>query len=173
MAPIDYTKTCFVIMPFGTKPVGKHKVNFDRIYEQIFKPAIGAVALSEGGKLRPVRTDKEFYAGSIDEAMFRYLNQSRFALADITSLNANVMYKIGVRHAVRQSGTAIFRQGDATIPFDINHVKAFPYNYRPEQNAAAARALIRRVLRDSLEQNALDSPVQVALKAQREEPARD
>ena len=47
------------------------RVNFDCIYDDIFKPAISAVALPEGGRLRPVRTDKEFYAGSIDEAMFR------------------------------------------------------------------------------------------------------
>jgi tetratricopeptide (TPR) repeat protein len=172
MPPVDYTKTCFVIMPFGTKPVAKHKVNFDRIYDDIFKPAIGDVQLPEGGKLKPRRTDKDFFTGDIGQEMFQYLNNSRFALADITGLNPNVMYEIGVRHAARQSGTAIFRQGDATIPFDINHIKAFPYSYRPEKNAAQARALIRRVLRESLEQNALDSPVQIALKAQNEGPQR-
>ena len=169
---IDYEKTCFVIMPFGVKPVGKQKVNFDRIYDDIFKPAISAVALPEGGKLRPARTDRDFFAGDIGQEMFDYLNKSRFALADITSLNANVMYEIGVRHAARQSGTAIFRQTKAAIPFDINHIKAFPYNYRPEKNADEARKLIRRVLRESLIQNRLDSPVQIALKAQRESPQR-
>lgn len=173
MPPVDYTKTCFVIMPFGTKLVGKQRINFDRIYDAIFKPAIAAVALPEGGTLRPARTDRDFFSGDIGQEMFQYLNDSRFALADITGLNANVMYEIGVRHSVRQSGTAIFRQGDATIPFDINHIKAFPYSYRPEKNATTARALIRRVLRESLEQNALDSPVQIALKAQNDEPQRD
>jgi tetratricopeptide (TPR) repeat protein len=173
MPRVDYTKTCFVIMPFGSKLVGKRRVNFDRIYDEIFKPAVAGVALPEGGKLRPARTDKDFFSGDIGQEMFQYLNDSRFALVDITGLNANVMYEVGVRHAVRQSGTAIFRQGDATIPFDINHIKAFPYSYRPEKNATEARALIRRVLRESLEQNALDSPVQIALKAQKDEPRRD
>ena len=168
---MDYTKICFVVMPFGSKPVGKQKVNFDNIYEKIFKPAINAVALPEGGKLKAARTDKDFFSGDIGQEMFQYLNRSRFALADITSLNPNVMYEIGVRHAVRESGTAIFRQGDATIPFDINHIKAFPYFYRPESNADEARTLIRRVLRESLQQNALDSPVQIALKAQSEQAA--
>jgi tetratricopeptide (TPR) repeat protein len=169
---MDYTKICFVVMPFGSKPVGKHKVNFDNIYEKIFKPAVNAVALPEGGKLKAARTDKDFFAGDIGQEMFQYLNRSRFVLADITSLNPNVMYEIGVRHAVRESGTAIVRQGDATIPFDINHIKAFPYFYRPEKNADEARHLIRRVLRESLHQNALDSPVQIALKAQSEQPRR-
>jgi tetratricopeptide (TPR) repeat protein len=173
VATVDYTRTCFVIMPFGSKPVGRHKVNFDRIFDEIFRPAIDAVRLPEGGRLRATRTDRDFFAGDIGQEMFDYLHQSRFALADITGLNANVMYEIGVRHAARQSGTAVFRQGNATIPFDINHIKAFPYSYRPEKNAAEARELIRRVLRESLVQNRLDSPVQIALRAQQALPRRD
>jgi tetratricopeptide (TPR) repeat protein len=169
----DYPKTCFVIMPFGTKTVGGHDVNFDSIYEHIFVPAIRAVDLPEDGNLQPARTDKDFFTGDIGQEMFQYLQWSRFALADITGLNANVMYEIGVRHAARQSGTAIFRQGDAPIPFDINHIKAFPYSYQPEENADESRQLIRRVLGESLVQNRLDSPVQIALRAQREAPQRE
>jgi len=169
---MDYTKICFVVMPFGSKPVGKLKVNFDNIYEKIFQPAIDGVALPEGGTLKAARTDKDFFSGDIGQEMFQYLHNSRFVLADITSLNPNVMYEIGVRHTVRESGTAIFRQGEATIPFDINHIKAFPYHYRPEKNADESRKLIRRVLAESLKRNALDSPVQIALKAQSEQPRR-
>jgi tetratricopeptide (TPR) repeat protein len=168
--PLDYSKVCFVIMPFGKKPVGKHKVDFDAIYDDIFKPAINAVDLPEGGKLVARRTDRDFFTGDIGQEMFQFLQWSRLALADITSLNANVMYEVGVRHAARESGMAIFRQGEASIPFDISHIKAFPYQYRPKEHAAAARALIRRVLTESLQQNRLDSPVQIALRAQREVP---
>ena len=42
---IDYTSTCFVIMPFGTKPVGSEQVDFDIIYKEIFKPAVEDVPL--------------------------------------------------------------------------------------------------------------------------------
>jgi tetratricopeptide (TPR) repeat protein len=167
---IDYSKVCFVIMPFGKKPVGKRTVDFDRIYDEIFEPAIKAVTLPEGGKLRPARTDKDFFAGDIGLEMFEYLHKARFALADITGLNPNVMYEIGVRHTVRQSGTAIFRQSNSAIPFDINHIKAFPYSYRPADNAKAARALIRRVLRESMRHNRIDSAVQASLRQQQAEP---
>jgi tetratricopeptide (TPR) repeat protein len=166
-APIDYEKTCFVIMPFGSKPVGKHKVNFDGIYADIFEPAISAVELPEGGKLRPARTDKDFHTGDIGQEMFQYLQYSRFAVADITGLNANVLYELGVRHSARESGTVILRQTNAVIPFDISHIKAFPYDYRPDKNKVEARKLIRNVLRASFAQNALDSPVQLALRAQK------
>lgn len=166
----DYEKICFVIMPFGLKPVGKQNVNFDRIYQKIFAPAIERVELPEGGNLIPSRADSDFTAGDIGQEMFEYLQYSRFALADITNTNANVMYELGMRHGAQESGTAIFRQDDAKLPFDISHIKAFPYQYRPETNAKAARALIRRVLTDSLAQNRLDSPAQIALRAQRQKP---
>ena len=32
---INYAQICFVIMPFGKKPVGDHDVDFDWIYDTI------------------------------------------------------------------------------------------------------------------------------------------
>src|SRR4051794_12631170 len=45
---IDYSRSCFVIMPFGTKPVGDKMVDFDFIYREVFLPAIEATPLGEG-----------------------------------------------------------------------------------------------------------------------------
>jgi hypothetical protein len=124
---IDYDKVCFVIMPFGEKPVGNLSVNFDRIYDDIFMPAINAVPLPEGGTLQARRTDKDFFTGDIKYEMYRYLEYSRFALADISGLNFNVAYEMGARHRARAYGTAIFRLTQFAPPFDINSIKAFPY----------------------------------------------
>jgi hypothetical protein len=163
---VDYSETCFVIMPFGKKKVGDKDVDFDRIYEQVFVPAISGVALPEGGMLEPRRTDKDFFTGDIGLEMFHYIEYSRFALGDISGLNANVFYELGARHRVRESGTAIFRQAGAPIPFDIQSIKAFPYEYEPETQAKESRALISRVLTESLVQNRVDSPISIALSVQ-------
>ena len=165
---IDYTHVCFVIMPFGQKVVGDRKVNFDDIYQRIFYPAIGAVTLPEGGTLEPRRTDQDFFTGDIKQDMFEYLEYSRFALADISGLNFNVAYELGARHHAREFGTAIFRQTQSPIAFDISSIKAFFYEYEPEENAAQARTLITRVLTESLAMNRKDSPVQLALAQQLE-----
>jgi tetratricopeptide (TPR) repeat protein len=163
---MDYSKICFVIMPFGEKPVGDRTVNFDKLYDDIFVPAISAVSLPEGGKLKPRRTDRDFFAGDIKLEMFQYLEYSRFALADISGLNFNVAYELGARHRAREYGTAIFRQMQFAPPFDISSIKAFPYEFEPANKAAEARDLIKRVLTESLVQNRLDSPVRLALGAQ-------
>lgn len=179
---MDYTKICFVIMPYGIKRIGKTKisrwlpftrpvnVDFDHIYEQIFAPAIRATALPEGGNLQPRRSDYDFFASSITQDMFEYLQYSRFAIADISGLNANVFYELATRHSLRESGTAVFRQLEAPIPFDINQTKAFPYEYEPEAKIIASCALITKVLTESLEQNRIDSPIQLALNKQQVHP---
>jgi Flp pilus assembly protein TadD len=167
--PMDYNKVCFVIMPFGKKDVGGGQiVDFDPLYHDIFLPAIAAVDLPEGGKLDPHRTDQDFFAGDIKQEMFQYLEYSRFALADISGLNFNVAYELGVRHRAREAGTAIFRQGAFVPPFDISSIKAFPYEYTPAEEAEKSRALIIQVLTQSLVRNRLDSPVRLALNAQRQ-----
>jgi len=163
---MDYSKICFVIMPFGEKAVGDRTVNFDKLYDDIFVPAISAVSLPEGGKLEPHRTDREFFSGDIKFEMFHYLEYSRFALADISGLNFNVAYELGARHRARECGTAIFRQVQFSPPFDISSIKAFPYEFEPTNKAAEARELVTRVLTGSLVQNRLDSPVRLALGAQ-------
>jgi hypothetical protein len=160
MAEIQYAQVCFVIMPFGTKKVGDQEVDFDFIYREVFAPAIDATRLPDGGQqcLVPKRTDKDFFTGDISQEMFEYLEYSRFALADISGLNPNVFYELGVRHRAHEAGTAVFRQVGVPIPFDINSIKAFDYEYQPVENVAKSRELITRVLSESLQYNRLDSP---------------
>jgi tetratricopeptide (TPR) repeat protein len=168
---VDYTTTCFVIMPFGTKPVGDRDVDFDYIFDSIFAPAVQSTRLPEGGSLIPRRTDRDFWSGDISQDMFEYIEYSRFALADISGLNANVLYELGVRHRAHESGTAIFRQTDGgKRPFDLDHIKTFPYEYQPETQVPESRKFVTHVLQESLEKNRLDSPVQLALRAQRAQP---
>jgi tetratricopeptide (TPR) repeat protein len=174
-SPDDFRDVCFVIMPFGTKAVGTgadaREVDFDVVYDSIFIPAIEAVELpaSEGGgRLRPVRTDREFFSGHISQRMFECIEYARFAVADISAINANVFYELGARHRAHESGTAIFRQDPAPIPFDINQIKAFPYTIQPEESVAKSKELVAKVLTDSLAQNAWDSPIMLALRAQKD-----
>ncbi|WP_238916826.1 hypothetical protein [Clostridium sp. YIM B02555] len=181
---MDYSKICFVVMPFGTKTIKTKKqksslfgfihlkndyaisMDFDYIYNNIFVPAIQSVKLPEGGFLTAKRTDKDFFSGDISQEMFEYLEYSRLVLTDITGLNPNVFYELGIRHHSRPTGTAIFRLLEAPIPFDINHIKAFPYCYDPQEQIKESIELVKNVLLDTLKYNKLDSPVQVALKSQ-------
>jgi len=166
----NYAETCFVVMPFGKRKVEGRTIDFDAIYNQIFLPAIGKATLPGGGRITAHRTDKDFFTADITMEMFKYLEYSRFVLCDITGLNPNVLYELGVRHRARQSGTAIFRQVDVKLPFDIAHIKAFPYEYKPENNARQSRKLITQVLTESLREDRTDNLVRLALLQEQQNP---
>jgi tetratricopeptide (TPR) repeat protein/cellulose biosynthesis protein BcsQ len=165
---IDYTRTCMVLIPAGVQTVvdegGQTRhVDFDEIYENVFEPAIRAAQLPEGGGLQPRRADKDFFASSISEPMFQALEYSRFVLADLTGLNPNVVYELGVRARVEQAGTLIFRQLGTRAPFDVSQVRTIVYACDTPEQAANSSALVTRMLEEALRQNRVDGPVQRAL----------
>jgi hypothetical protein len=52
MVEINYDKVCFVIMPFNKKMVGGKEVDFNFIYDRVFKPAIESGARSPRSRWR-------------------------------------------------------------------------------------------------------------------------
>jgi hypothetical protein len=70
---MDYSKICFVIMPFGKKQVGDQTVDFDRLYDDIFVPAISAVSLPEGAKSSHAAPIKTFIQATSSLNCFRIL----------------------------------------------------------------------------------------------------
>lgn len=114
---------CFILMPFGRKPAGDGRVvDFDNVYEQLIHPAV------ETAGLEPLRADEETAGGVIHKAMFERLILCEYAVADLTTANANVFYELGLRHAVRPHATQlIFAEGWGQLPFDVALLRAFPY----------------------------------------------
>src|SRR5256885_16228426 len=125
---------CFVLMPFGTKrdPGGGPDIDFDAIYEQGLRPGI------EAAKMDPVRADEERTGGIIHRAMFERLILCDFAVADLTTANANVFYELGVRHAVRPSSTVLLFGEGGRLPFDVAPLRALGYSLTGDGRPADA-----------------------------------
>lgn len=104
----------FVAMPFGIKrgPDGTD-IDFDRIYNDLLKPAI------EAAGLEIFRADEERSAGDIKTDMFQELLIADLVVADLTLDNPNVWYELGVRHALRARGVVLVQGPRSTQPFDI------------------------------------------------------
>lgn len=137
---------CFVLMPFGKKPDATGiMIDFDAVYKELISPAIG-----EAG-LEPIRADEEMAGGIIQKPMFERLILCPFAVADLTTANANVFYELGVRHAARPWSTvAIFYSGGARLPFDVADLRALPYKLNsagtPADVANDKAALVDRLV---------------------------
>src|SRR5437773_11054532 len=113
---------CFVLMPFGRKQDASGAVvEFDSIYERLIAPAI------EDAELDPLRADEEMAGGIIHKPMFERLILCPFAVADLTTANANVFYELGVRHATRPWSTVLLFAEGGRLPFDVGLLRALPY----------------------------------------------
>lgn len=147
---------CFVLMPFGKKPDPAGKViDFDRVFEKVIHPAI----ISAG--LEPLRADQEMVGGIIHKAMFERLILCDYAVADLTTANANVFYELGIRHAVRPFTTiAIFEEG-SRLPFDVAPMRAIPYRLDRRGSPVAAEETSKSIGKRLVEARKaiLDSPV--------------
>src|SRR5215467_10292852 len=151
---------CFVLMPFGRKPdAAGRMVDFDRVYQDLIAPAI------EEADLEPLRADEEMSGGIIHKPMFERLVLCEYAVADLTTANANVFYELGVRHAVRPWSTVLlFAKESGQLPFDVAPLRAMPYQLTREGKAADTATtkteLIKRLKEAKEAQNsAIDSPI--------------
>jgi hypothetical protein len=117
---------CFVLMPFGKKPDGTGRtVDFDAVYEEVIASAI------EAAGMQPLRADEEMGGGMIHKPMFERLILCEYAVADLTTANANVFYELGIRHAARPWSTVLIYVDKARLPFDVAPLRAIPYQLAP------------------------------------------
>jgi len=116
---------CFVLMPFGIKESDGKAIDFDFIYDKVIKPSI-----TDSG-LEPIRADEEIAGGIIHKPMFERLILCDFAIADITTANANVFYELGIRHAIRPFSTVLIcSKSKNQLPFDVRMSRVLYYSIR-------------------------------------------
>lgn len=115
---------CFVVMPFGKKKDADGlEINFDLVYTSLIHPAI------EAADMEPIRADEETVNGIIHKPMYERLILCDYAVADLTTANANVFYELGIRHAVKPYSTVTIFADGSRLPFDLNFIRCQPYTY--------------------------------------------
>lgn len=145
---------CFVLMPFGTKPdEGGRLIDFDTVYASIVEPAI------RNAGMEPIRADRETSGGIIHKTMFERLMLCDYAIADLTTANANVFYELGIRHGIRPHSTVLIFGHGSRLPFDVDPLRGLPYGLdergqpsSPEQGRQALAARLedaRKPVEDS------------------------
>src|SRR5436305_6839514 len=113
-----YQPLLFVVMPFGQKKdlTGKYTIDFNKIYHGAIRPA------AEAANLDVIRADEERTGGIIHVPMFERLLLAELVLADLTTLNANVFYELGVRHCAKPRTTVLMFARVDQLPFDVNMI---------------------------------------------------
>ncbi len=155
----EQTATAFVAMPYGRRADpsrGTGGYEADATYRRILLPA-----LIDAG-YRPVRADAEALLEVIDITMLRAINDADVLVADLATLNANVMWELGVRHAWRRAGTILLRPAGTKVPFDVSHARVHEYardaDEVSDRDAVAGIQLLQGLL-GAVSERRTDSPV--------------
>ncbi len=113
---------CFVIMPISTPKdavgdYGGDDVHFTHVLDHLFVPAIEKAGLTV---VKPVMKGADL----IHAEIVKQLEEADMVLCDMSRLNANVFFELGIRTALDRPAALVKDDKTAQVPFDtgvINH----------------------------------------------------
>jgi hypothetical protein len=95
--------------------------------------------------------------------MYDSILKADFVLADLSTLNPNVLYELGIRHAVRKNTTIIISEHALTYPFDLSHILIEKYEHLGKAidygEVMRFKDLLQKKIRHLEENPAVDSPL--------------
>ena len=132
-------KLCFVIMPFSATKRCTTEV-WTEIFENVHKLAIIGSRLGYKCERSKIRT------GAFIKDILMQLNQADVVLADLTDMNPNVFYELGVRHTLR-TRTILVSQTMDDVPSDLKQYGVITYNTTPN-GVTEYKKKISKILKD-------------------------
>lgn len=153
-------KICFVVMGFGKKMdyENSKEVDLDKIYKKV----INELFKKDLTDYELIRADEIAGSSIIDVSMYTLLMKSDLVIADITTLNPNAIYELGVRHALKPYSTIIMAEEQCRIPFDLSHSRFLVYKEIGESLDDKEAQVIREKLKEFVtasEKKEPDSPL--------------
>ena len=119
-------KKCFIIMPISTPGIFKDiyrgdSDHFEHVLESLFIPAI------EKADLEPI-PPKVKGSEIIQAEIIKYLDESDMVLCDMSILNANVFFELGIRTALNKPVSIVKDKTTKDVPFDTSIINYYEYN---------------------------------------------
>jgi hypothetical protein len=123
----------FVIMPFGA--------DFDPVWEDLIKPPLANAGFAVS------RADSLLNQRNILADVVAGIAEADLIVADVTGLNPNVMYELGLAHGLGKR-TVMITQDINELPFDLRPYRANEYtvNFRHAQKLAGLLADVGRAV---------------------------
>src|ERR1044071_3592358 len=165
---MDAKKKCFVVMGFGEKTdlsTGR-TLDLDKTYPVSIRQAV------EAAGLECIRADDVIHSGLIEKPMYQLLLEADIVIADLSTSNANTLYELGVRHALRPHMTIVMAEKQFKFPFDLRNLMIRPYEHLGKgidaEEADRMRGELKKAIEQLLADPEVDSPVSEFLPSLRE-----
>ncbi len=145
-------KTCFVVMGYGVKkiPGTLVKLNLDDVYFKFIKPVLSRNHLKSVYSTQAYRGDEVPTSLAINKNFITSIFLADIVIADISTLNQNAIYELGLRHAMRPKSTIILCE-----ELTINKYPFFDISMNPQLRYHRKKIVsdenYRKTLQDKLE----------------------
>lgn len=137
--PAKTSKSCFFITPIGASDSPERR-RADWIFHHVIEP------VSEKLGLDAERADLMSGSAMISTNIFKAISEAPACVADLTGLNPNVFYEIGVRHSLKLPIIHLAQQGTA-LPFDTApHLTHF-YDLADYNSMAATKEFLAKEMK--------------------------
>lgn len=147
-------KKCFVVGPIGAK-ASPTRTHADWLLNGIIKPTF-AEKFSE---FDVIRSDTITSPGMIDTQMINHLLEAELVIVDMSLLNANAFYEMGIRHMVAKPVIHMFLDG-TEIPFDVKPYRAIGFQLLEHHHLIEAKARLAEAVSEAIGPNYVaDNPV--------------
>lgn len=146
-------KDCFVVGPIGASD-SEVRIHADWLLEEIISPVMERLP-----EFVVHRADKMSQPGLIDTQVITHLLNDDLVIGDLTTLNPNAFYEIGIRHMVQKPIVHMHLAGEK-IPFDISLYRSVEFSLkRPSDIKAARQALEQAITAVLASDYKVDNPV--------------
>ncbi|MBN1626431.1 MAG: hypothetical protein JW944_07885 [Deltaproteobacteria bacterium] len=144
-------KSAFIIAPIGSERTDIRR-RIDGHLELIYRPV-----LKELGYIKILASHEESKPGSITQQIIGHLFNDDMVIADLTTLNANVMYELSVRHAVQKPVVTVAAEG-TIFPFDIKDDRHLTFR-NDEMGLVELKSKLPAVIKEAEKDKKPDNPI--------------
>ena len=130
----QFRSDVFMLMPF--------RAPYDAIYQTVIRPVVASLNLS-------IRRGDEFASvrGIVMKEVWAAINGCRLIIADISEVNANVFYELGIAHTVGKPAILLTQaQSPEEVPFDVRHLRYISYQNTIEGGEKLAQDLRQAII---------------------------
>src|SRR5262249_29663831 len=126
-------KLCFVVSPIG-KPDSDIRTHADWVLDGIIRPV-----MEKFPDFSVKRGDDDARPGLIDTHIIDDLLNADLVIADLSLLNPNVFYEIGIRH-MAQKPIIHMQLANENVPFDVSLYRAIRFSLKRHIDLEAAKS---------------------------------
>jgi hypothetical protein len=165
---MEIQKTLFLVCPIGPEntEIRRHS---DQVLKHLVEDTIERYK-QDFADINVIRADEVAQPGKITRQIMELLINADICIADLTNLNPNVLYELGIRQAMLRPYILIASRG-TKLPFDLQDYRTIFYDLSDIDSISKARDDLRKYIKEAL--SGFIDPVDEQLFGTKKAPSRD